>query len=61
MNALLCYLGSHYLGACLGVGALYSSSQNSYIDAYLGVGACPGHYSVCKYEILAEFNLAVTN
>ena len=37
------YLGSRYLGACLGVGAFYSSSQNSYMGAYPGVGACSGH------------------
>ena len=46
---LLCYLGSHYLGTCPGVGAFYLSSQNSYMGAYPGVGACLGHYSSSKY------------
>ena len=27
-----------------GVGAFHSNRQNSYMGAYLGVGACPGHY-----------------
>ena len=43
-ECLLRYLGSRYLGACPGVGTFYSSCQNSYMGAYLGVGACPGHY-----------------
>ena len=39
-----CDLGSRYVGTCPGVGVFHLNSQNSYMGAYPGVGACQGHY-----------------
>ena len=46
MSACYVILAQSYLGA------FYSSSQNSYMGAYRGVGACPGHYSIYIIEFL---------
>ena len=36
------------------LGAFYSSSQNSYMGAYLGVGACLGHYGSYSYVLVCN-------
>ena len=41
-----CDLGSRYLGACPKMGAFHFNSQNSYMGAYPGVGACSGQYGM---------------
>ena len=46
MGACHIALGAACLGAYPGVGTYHSIRKNSSLGAYLGVGACPGYYSI---------------
>ena len=50
MGACHVDLGAAYLGTYPGVGAYYSTGQNSYLGAYPGVGAYAGDYGTRSVE-----------
>ena len=56
-----CIILAHvtWVGACPGMGAFHSSSQNSYMGAYPGVGACPGHYGILKLHVIKEVMIII--
>ena len=35
------------------------AQQNSYMGAYPGVGACPGHYGILKLHVIKEVMIII--